>query len=331
MSRSDASAGTVWIIVLNWNGHRDTIECVESCRRLQHASYRIVVVDNGSIDGSEGVLRGRWTDVDFLQTGANLGYSGGNNAGIRHALAHGAAYIWLLNNDARVAPDALTYMVDVLDRQPAVGIVGAKVYYLDRPEVILSAGGAVDLERGGAVRHIGGERNDDGAYDAPAAVDWVAGCSMMVRREVFASIGPFDDNYFLYFEDVDLCLRARAAGWTVTYEPRARIWHREGAKHQGLFSSTFIYYFLRNRLYFMKRFAPGRMWRCHWRQFELIVFLLLKAAARRPAALGEIIALAVRSYLDFYVHRAMGRERRGRIPAARLASAGPGQRGGPDP
>jgi GT2 family glycosyltransferase len=331
MSGPDASAGTAWIIVLNWNGYRDTIECVESCRRLEHASRRILVVDNGSTDGSERVLRGRWPEVDFLQTGANLGYSGGNNAGIRYALARGAAYIWLLNNDARVAPDALTYMVAVLERHGAVGIVGTKVYYLDRPDVILSAGGVLDLEAGGAVRHIGGDREDEGAYDAPATVDWVAGCSMMVRREIFSSIGPFDDNYFLYFEDVDLCLRARAAGWTVRYEPRARIWHREGAKNQGLFSPTFIYYFLRNRLYLMKRFAPRRMWRCHWRQFELVVFLLLKAAARRPAALGEIVALAMRSYLDFYVYRAMGRERRGRIPAPLLAGAGPGHRGGPDP
>ena len=314
MTAPEKHAGVVWIVILNWNGHGDTIDCVESCRRLEYRARRILIVDNGSTDGSERVLRHRWADVDFLQTGANLGYSGGNNAGIAHAVGRGAAYVWVLNNDARVAPDSLTHLVDAFERDRQLGILGAKVYYLDRPRVILSAGGALELEAGGAVRHVGGDCEDHGAYDAPGNVDWVPGCSLMARRETLSSIGAFDEKYFLYFEDVDLCLRARAAGWAVKYEPRAKVWHREGARKEGLFSSTFIYYFLRNRLYLMKRFAPGRMWRCHWRQLELIVFLLLKAAARRPAALAEIVLLALRSYVDFYVYGAMGRERRGRIP-----------------
>lgn len=107
----------------------------------------------------------------------------------------------------------------------------------------------------------------------------------------------------------------------VRYEPRAKAWHREGSRKQGLFSATFIYYFLRNRLYLMKRFAPRRMWRCHCRQLELIVFLLFKAAVRRgPRGLVEVGVLAVRSYLDFYVYRAMGREHRGQIPSPPLGT-----------
>jgi GT2 family glycosyltransferase len=309
------SVEVVWIIVLNWNGARDTIACVESCRALQYPARRILVVDNGSHDGSEDVLRDRWPDVDFLQTGANLGYAGGNNAGIRYALARGAAHVWLLNNDARVAPDCLTHLVESVERDSRVGIAGSKVYYLDRPTVLWSAGATLDLEAGGAVRHIGGNREDDGAHDAPASVDYVPGCSLMVRRETLAAIGLLDEQYFLYFEDADFCYRARRAGWTVRYEPRAKVWHREGSRKDGLYSATFIYYFLRNRLYLVRRFAPGRMWRCHWQQLQLVVFLLLTAAVRRgPRALVSVARLATRAYLDFYVHRAMGPERRGRIP-----------------
>jgi hypothetical protein len=333
MSRAERETGLTWIIILNWNGYRDTIECVESCRRLQHPARRILVVDNGSTDGSERVLRDRWTDVNFLQTGANLGYSGGNNVGIRYALDRGAAYVWLLNNDARVAPDCLTHMVESVSDDRQVGIVGGKIYCLDRPNVIWSAGGTLDLAAGGAARHIGENREDQGGYDAPACVDYVPGCSMLVRRETFSSIGLLDENYFLYFEDVDFCLRARTEGWTVRYEPRAKAWHREGSRKHGLFSATFIYYFLRNRLYLMKRFAPRHMWRCHCRQLELIAFLLFKTPVRRdPRGLAEVGMLAVRSYLDFYIYRAMGPERRGQIPPPPLGTgadepddlAGPG-------
>jgi GT2 family glycosyltransferase len=298
--------GLVWIVVLNWNGWRDTVECVESCRKLEYAPRRILVVDNGSTDGSEERLRNAWPDVDFVQTGANLGYAGGNNAGIRHALARGAAAVWLLNNDARVAPDCLTHMVAALDADARTGVVGSKVYYLDRPRVIASAGGSIDLRAGGATRHLGKDTPDRGAFDAPATVDYVPGCSMLVRAEAFATVGLLDESYFLYFEDADFCLRARAAGFTVRYEPRAVVWHREGAQADGVYSRTFVYYFLRNRLYFVKRFAPGAMWRCHWLQLRMLLFFVGQSARQGPRAMARMAWLGVRSYGDFYLSRTMG-------------------------
>ena len=316
------SAGLVWIVVLNWNGHRDTVECVESCRRLQYPDRRILVVDNGSTDDSDARLRDAWPDVEYLQTGANLGYAGGNNAGIRHALARGAAAVWLLNNDARVAPDCLTHMAGALAADSRVGVVGSKVYYLDRPRVIASAGGVVDLRAGGATRHIGSDTQETGAYATPATVDYVPGCSMLVRRETFATVGLLDENYFLYFEDADFCLRARAGGFTVRYEPPAVVWHREGAQQGGVYSRAFVYYFLRNRLYFMKRFAPRHMWRCHWLQLRMFLFFLKQAARQGPRALGTIAWLGARSYGDYYVRGRMG-------PAAMAGEAGTRVAAGP--
>lgn len=309
MTAPPARGGLVWIVVLNWNGWRDTLDCVESCRQLEYADRRILVVDNGSTDGSQERLQGAWPDVEFLQTGANLGYAGGNNAGIRVALARGAAAVWLLNNDARVAPDCLTHMVAALAADSRTGVVGSKVYYLDRPRVIASAGGTVDFGRGGATHHIGKDTLDRGAFETAATVDYVPGCSMLVRGETFATIGLLDENYFLYFEDADFCLRARASGVTVRYEPRAVVWHREGAQQGGVYSRTFVYYFLRNRLYFVRRFAPRAMWRCHWLQLRMLLFFVAQAARQGPWAMARVAWLGARSYRDFYLSGTMGPSR----------------------
>lgn len=132
---------SISIIILNWNGRSDTIECVESCLLSTYPSFRIVVVDNGSSDGSEAALLEKFPYLDIVQTGCNLGYAGGNNRGIRHALANGADYVWLLNNDTVVAPDALAELVAMAEATPHSGMIGSKILFYDRPDTIWFAGG----------------------------------------------------------------------------------------------------------------------------------------------------------------------------------------------
>jgi len=124
----------VHIIIVNWNGWRDTLDCIETCRKLTWPNYSIVVVDNASSDGSEENLRRHLEEMDIIQSGANLGFGGGCNIGIRQALERGADYVWLLNNDAVADPQALTILVEAMENDKAVGIAGSKIYYHNEPE-----------------------------------------------------------------------------------------------------------------------------------------------------------------------------------------------------
>ncbi len=137
-----ATAPMVYIILLNWNGWKDTVECVESCRKLSYPDVRIVIVDNGSTDGSETRLRERFPDLELIQTGANLGFAGGNNVGIRYALEKGAEYVWLLNNDTIADAEALSALVQAAEDDQTVGMVGSKIVYHDDPRITLVCRGS---------------------------------------------------------------------------------------------------------------------------------------------------------------------------------------------
>jgi GT2 family glycosyltransferase len=246
---------SVYIILLNWNGWRDTLACVESCRKLTWPNYRLVIVDNGSTDGSEAILRERGGDVEILQTGHNLGFAGGNNVGIRHALAQGADYVWLLNNDTLVDPDALTALVLATEADPAVSMAGSKIYYHDTPNRIWCAGGM--WQKGKlAVRHRGAHEEDSGQFDTTGAVGSLSGCSLLVRASAIAKIGLLQEDYFLYWEDSDWCARAQEQGSTILFVPASRIWHKISA---SVVNQTFsqYYYFTRNGLLFLKRHDPA--------------------------------------------------------------------------
>jgi len=297
---------SVFIIILNWNGWQDTIACVESCRKLSWPNFRILVVDNGSTDQSEAILRKRFPDVELIQTGTNLGFAGGNNVGIRHALREEADYIWLLNNDTVVDPACLDRMLEAAQSDERVGMVGSKIYYHQAPETLWYAGGEIDLESGGLTRHIGQDEIDEGNYDQPEETGYITGCSLLARREMLRDVGLMEEKYFLYFEDADWSLRARRKGWRLLYQPDARLWHKEGAQSKKVYSDRFIYYFLRNRFFFVRRFAPRKMFRCHLLQAGTALFFIKGALGRGAGACRRTLHLVLAAYGDFFFRRKMG-------------------------
>ena len=239
----------VEVVVLNWNGWRDTLACLASLQRLNYSNFGLVVVDNGSTDGSQSYIEAEFPDIQVLQTGANLGFGGGCNAGIRRALEKGSDYVWLINSDATVDENALTEMVRVAECHTSIGAVGSVLYEVDQPEKIqLWGGGKVHFLSGAALRQV-----------RVANLDYVSGASLLLRREAIAQVGLFDDEaYFMYWEDSDLGFRLRKAGWRLAVADQSRVWHKLSAS-LGQGSCQLDAYFTRSGVRFLRRysFAPS--------------------------------------------------------------------------
>jgi GT2 family glycosyltransferase len=251
---------SIAVIVLTWNGRDLTLDCLASLERITTPNVRVIVVDNASSDGTvAAIAQHHGGRVTVIANTANLGYAGGNNAGIRRALEEGADFVLLLNNDTVVDPGFAGRMADALLADPGAGVAGPKIYYFDPPDRIWFAGGEVSLWRGTA-RHIGIRETDHGQYDAPRAVDYVSGCALLARREVFERVGLLDESYRAYFEDADFCLRAARAGFAVRYVPDARVWHRISASTGGQLSRAKVRRKFESSRRFFRRYA--RPW--HW-------------------------------------------------------------------
>jgi GT2 family glycosyltransferase len=223
----------VSIIILNWNGLSDTIECLESLRNVAYPDYEVVVVDNGSEGNDADALRQRFGDyIHVIENERNYGFAEGCNIGIRHSLrGSGIDYILLLNNDTTVAPDCLDELVKVAEGDPGIGIVGPKIYYYDfggRADVIWSAGGKIRWWHPWVYDGIGTNECDAPRYNGLDSVDWVSGSAMMIKRSVLEMLSCLDPKYFFGNEDVEYCLRARKRGLKVVYVPTARVSHKVG-------------------------------------------------------------------------------------------------------
>src|SRR3972149_5968710 len=244
----------VCIVILNWNGWSDTLECVKSCRGLTWPNFRIVLVDNGSTNGSEEHLRRQLPDLEILQSGSHLGFAGGCNVGIRYALNSGADLVWLLNNDTVTDPEALTRLVEAMEGDASAGIAGSKIYYHNDPSRIWFAGG---IWRKGRLRlrHRGAHQLDEGQFDKMCEIGSVSGCSLLISAAAIRDTGLMDESYFLYWEDVEWCARAGEKGYKVLFVPGSRVWHKVSAS-AGENSFSQYYYYIRNGFYFLRRYDP---------------------------------------------------------------------------
>lgn len=244
-------------IVLSWNGREDTLRCLDSLAAIEHSDLGVVCVDNASTDGSAQAVRERFPQVVLIEAGANLGYSGGNNLGVRHALDNGARWIVLVNNDATVAPDVIDGFEQAARTVPDAGMLAGKVYFADRPQTIWFAGQRVSELLGYSGRPRGYGRADGPRYGRVGPTDRASGALVAVSREMIEAVGPLDDALFAYVEDVDWSLRARSAGFKVVFAPGARAWHRVSASTGGEAASTqSLYYSVRNTVTVLERHRP---------------------------------------------------------------------------
>ena len=280
----------VAIVILNWNGWQDTIECLESLQRITYPNYQVIVVDNGSTDDSVQRIRA-WArteianhrSVILISKGENLGFSAGNNIGIKKALQDGCEYVLLLNNDTVVEGSFLTNMVKCAEKHKRVGIIGCKIYYTDEPRKIWYAGGRLNVVRPGG-KPYGQGQLDHGQYNREREVSFVIGAVMLVKSQLFEDIGLLDERFFFGIEDYDFCRRALKAGYRLLYTPEAVVWHKVGASRE--WGIVDFYRGYKTSIIYMKKNLPWLVWLPWFSLYSMHALLISPHRARR--AMGII-------------------------------------------
>jgi GT2 family glycosyltransferase len=250
----------IFIIILNWNGKEDTLECLASLKHINYPNFNIIVTDNGSTDDSVIAIRTAYPDIFILENGNNLGFAEGNNRAIRFALQQETDAILILNNDTLVDSNLLQAFYDAYASLPDAGILGAVSYYYDKPEIIWAAGGLWDTSILG-LRHIAlGQTEADLPSQRPYEIEYAVGCALFVHKDVIAKIGLMDPLFFLNFEETDWCQRAQKAGFKNYTVPDAKIWHKVSVSFGGE-SPLWRYFMTRNQLLWAKRYLPAKEYR----------------------------------------------------------------------
>jgi GT2 family glycosyltransferase len=296
----------VHVVLLNWNGWQDTIECLESVFRLDYPQFSVIVCDNASSDDSLGKIQDwangrlaascnsndlvrlvfpllpkpisfvslinneisevtarRDVPLVLIQTGANLGFAGGNNVGIRYSLAGGYCdYVWLLNNDTVVEPDSLSALIRMAEADPKLGICGSQLRSYDCPDEIQTMGGRRYIRWSGRTRPLR-ELTTPQVSTVAGAPDYIEGASMLIKRECLEAVGLLEDSYFLYYEELDLVERARPF-FHFGYSVESLVYHKEGATigSASIRSNRSVrsdFYQARNRIVFTRRYHPWFM------------------------------------------------------------------------
>ncbi len=255
-----ASAPRVAVIVPTWNGLDDLLPCLESFSQVAYSNYELVVVDNGSEDETVSTVRERFPWVTSLVNETNLGYAGGANAGMRHALAHGADYVFLLNNDTKMTVSVLDELVNVMRADRRIAIAGAKNLLMENPAYTWGKYGVVTW--GPLLVRIVGHLELDRAEPSPIDVEWVLGNACMMSRQALEHVGLFDEAFFQVNEDVDWAMRARQLGYRIVYVDTAHIYHRGMASWdpQRRVRLSYRYFLGRNAIAFARKYATPLQW-----------------------------------------------------------------------
>jgi GT2 family glycosyltransferase len=291
----------VALILVNWNGKSDTLECLASISAIEYPNVQVIVVDNDSHDDSVQAIQTAFPQITILENSANLGFTGGNNVGIKHALRDGADYLFLLNNDTTIEAQAIGELVRVAQENSRFGLLSPIVHYYDNPDEPWFAGAQLDLSRGMAVHD---NSQPPHRTDPVRQLPWASGCTMFLPAEVMRRVKGFDDRFFLNWEDVDLSLRVRRAGFKIGLVPSSRVLHKVGKSLNKRASvGTGYYYWLRNNL-LLVRLHSGR---CKNRATVAVIGRQLRGALipilRREKQGWKILQIMLRAWKDHVFHR----------------------------
>ncbi len=292
-------AGLASRIIVNWNGIGYVGECLESARNQSYARKEIVVVDNGSADGSLEWLRVHRGDGEHvIELGCNRGFAGGVNAGIR---ASRGEYVALLNNDAMADPDWLACLVAAMS-DPRVGMAASKILFYGRRDIIDKAGHLMYPD--GLNRGRGAGEVDAGQFDRKVDVFFPDGCAALYRRRMLDEVGLFDEDFFAYGDDADLGLRARWRGWTCAYAPNARVFHRHSSS-LGKYSPEKAFLVERNRFWLAVKLLPMpllvmspvfTLWRFCWHAATVLSGRGLAGGVAREHNAARLAGALLRAY-----------------------------------
>ncbi|MDR3558848.1 MAG: glycosyltransferase family 2 protein [Candidatus Pacebacteria bacterium] len=283
---NDEQYPKVFIVVLNYNGGQDLERCLASLLSLNYPSFEAVVVDNNSDDGSFERAKGLFPRAAFIRNDQNVGFSAGNNVGIKYALERGARYVLLLNNDTLVEKNFLSRLVEAVEKDPKIGLASPLIFGANN-ETVWFSGGKIDWWRMRAVQCR--EKLEKDSFSS----DFISGCAMLIKTEVFKKVGLLDEDYFLYYEDTDFSLRTKRAGYKLAVVSESRIFHLEKSE-QNKKNKTY-WLVLSGLIFFQKN---SRWWQ--W------PYIYLYVAGRRIKNIIDVkkekgeLALAVgKAYLDF--------------------------------
>lgn len=249
----------VFAVVANWNGGEENLECIVSLLAQGLAEDEIVFVDNGSVDGSAELVLARHPRIVLLRNRTNLGFGEASNRGAQAALERGAEAVFFVNNDVVLPEGTLARLVCAFGEHPRAGIVGPRVLYKNEPRRVWCAGGMLTWRQNLSTL-LGHRQPDSERWRAVREVDYVAGCSLLVRREVLAKIGLFDASYFAYMEDVDLCVRAKRAGFEVWSIGDVASLHNSSSSTGGGYNPRRKYMMGVNSIWFLKHHAGATEW-----------------------------------------------------------------------
>lgn len=244
---------SVYIILVNYNGYADTLDCVKSLNNIHYDNFKIVIVDNKSTDDSVKIFKESLSEEILICSDKNLGFAGGNNLGIKYALSKMADYVLLLNNDTVVEKDFLIKMIDTISQDEKIGAVCCKILYHSNKDIIWFAGGYIDWFNF-LGKHTGFREKDIGKYDIKRNVDFATGCVLLLSSEVISKAGYLPEEYFMYFEDVDYCIKIMDEGYKIIYAPGAVIYHKVGISGGGEDSAFSIKWGNRNRILLMDKY-----------------------------------------------------------------------------
>lgn len=247
---------SVAIVLINWDNEADTIDCINSLNKISYPNYKIFLVDNGSKENSVRQLRSfAGEKLELIENKANLGFSGGNNVGFKKALEENFDYVLALNNDTTVQSNFLEELVMIAQSDYKIGVAGPKIYFYSVPNRIWYGGGTFSWFRASSHLQLG-DIDDAPNEEEAKETQYMTGCALMIKSSLLKEIGDFCEDYFIYYEDTDLSLRARKAGYKIMYAPSSKIYHKVTRSISKIGNPRIHYYHTRNFLLLTRRLAP---------------------------------------------------------------------------